>query len=101
MITEYLVCKKPKVAVMGAKSELSRVTIDMPKALHKKLKTCAALQGKSMRGIILDALELTEACRLSDHIPNKTTRKAIKDAQKETNLTRAKDIKDLIKKLGI
>jgi hypothetical protein len=86
---------------MRSKAEISRITLDVPKALHKKLKTQAALQGKSMRGIILDALKLTEACRLSDHVPNKITRKAIKDAQNERNLTRAKNIQDLVKKLDI
>lgn len=86
---------------MSTKNELSRVTIDMPKAMHKRLKTHAALQGKSMRELILDALELTDACRLSDHVPNKTTLKAIKDIEKGRNLVEVKNVKEFLKKLGV
>ena len=86
---------------MRTKSESSRVTIDMPKTMHKRLKTHAALLGKSMRDVILDALELTEACRVSSHIPNKTTRKAIKDAQQGRGLVEVKDMHELFKKLGL
>lgn len=93
--------EKLKDLTMSTKNELSRVTIDMPKAMHKRLKTQAALQGKSMRKIILDLLELTEACRASSHIPNKGTRKAIKDAEKKSNLVEVKDMQELFKKLGI
>ena len=54
-----------------------------------------------MRKIILDLLELTEDCRASNHIPNKGTRKAIKDAEKKSNLIEVKDMRELFKKLGI
>lgn len=90
-----------KRMIMSTKNELSRVTVDMPKAMHKRLKTRAALQGRSMREIILDAIESTEACSLSSHIPNKITRKAIKDAQEGRDLVEVKNIKELFKKLGI
>ena len=80
---------------MSTRNELSRVTIDIPKIMHKKLKTHAALHGKSMRKIILDALESTESCRLSDHVPNKITRKAIKEALEGRGLVEVKDVKKL------
>ena len=86
---------------MNTKNELMRVTIDMPKAMHKRLKTCAALQGKSMREIILHALELTDVCRLSSHVPNKNTRKAIKEVEDKKDLTEVKNVKELFKKLGL
>lgn len=86
---------------MSTKNELSRVTIDMPKAMHRRLKTHAALLGKSMREIIIDAIESIEVCRLSDHIPNKTTRRAIKDVEAGRNLVEVKDVKELLKKLGM
>ena len=35
-----------------------------------------------------------------EHIPNKRTKKAIKDAQDKKNLIECQDINDLIKKLG-
>jgi len=86
---------------MNTKNELSRVTIDMPKAMHRRLKTHAALLGKSMKDVILDALEATDACRLSDHIPNKITRKAIKDVEAGRNLVEVKNVKELLRKIGI
>jgi len=86
---------------MNTKNESSRVTIDMSKAMHRRLKTHAALLGKSMREVILDALESTEACRLSSHIPNKTTRKAIQDIEKGHDLVEVKNVKELLKKLGM
>ncbi|HBR70201.1 TPA: hypothetical protein DIC20_05110 [Candidatus Dependentiae bacterium] len=86
---------------VSTKGELARVTIDMPKTIHKRLKMQAALQGKSMREIILNALELTDACRLNAHIPNKITQKAIKDIKDQENLVEVKNVKELLKKLGI
>lgn len=35
------------------------------------------------------------------HLPNKETRKAIADIEKDKNLIEAKDLDDLFKKLGI
>jgi ribosomal 50S subunit-associated protein YjgA (DUF615 family) len=39
------------------KKELSRITIDMPIADHKRLKAVAAILGKSMRDIVMDAIK--------------------------------------------
>ena len=47
------------------KNEMTRVTFDIPTIKHKKLKALAALSGKSMRSIILEAIE----CTTSDHVP--------------------------------
>lgn len=64
---------------MSAKKELSRITIDIPVADHKRLKAVAAILGKSMRDIVMDAI--------AEYL-NK-------------ELVGAKDTQDLFKKLGI
>jgi hypothetical protein len=52
----------PKDKTMSDKNDLSRITIDLPADLQKKLKTLAALQQKSMRTIVIESIEkeLTE-----------------------------------------
>ena len=87
-------------------NDISRITIDMPKVDHKRLKTLAALSGKSLREMILEFIDqgLSQyqeiECPLN-HKPNEETIKAILDSEKEENLVKAKDVKDLFKKLGI
>jgi len=85
---------------MATKIELSRITIDIPKIDHQRLKAMAALRGKSMREIILEAIESIEECALSSHLPNKKTIKAIKDADSEKNLIKGKEALKASKKLG-
>ncbi len=66
----------------------------------------AAVQGKSMRKIVMELINeqlLThedEECPYS-HAPNKETLKALENVEKGKNLVRAKDAKDLFKRLGI
>lgn len=86
---------------MNRNNDLSRITLDIPRKVHIKLKARAAILGKSMRAIILEALELTEECRNSDHIPNKETRKTIENIKKGKNLTKVKSARDLFKKLEL
>lgn len=83
---------------MQPKTDLSRITIDLPKESHRKLKTLAALLGKSMREVVVETIEQH---LFSDKIPNKKTLKAIKDAEKRKNLVRTQSAQDLFKKLGI
>jgi len=44
---------------MNRNNDLLRITLDIPKKIHRQLKARAAILGKSMRTIILEALELT------------------------------------------
>ena len=83
---------------MKTRNELSRITVDIPKIDHKKLKAMAALTGRSMREIITESIEEYIS---SAKYPNKKTLKAIEDAEKGKGLTVSKDMKDLFKKLGI
>lgn len=89
--------------VMSTKGELSRITIDLPKESHKKLKAMAAVLGKSMREVVVDMLDehLLEEHIYCNNQPNKATIKAITDAKKGKGLVEVKDIKELFKKLGI
>ncbi len=83
---------------MNRKKELSRITIDIPKEDHKKLKAMAAILGKCMREIVIESLK--EQLNGSK-IPNKKTLKVIADAHKGKGLTTAKDAEDLFEKLGL
>lgn len=85
---------------MSIKNDLSRLSIDIPKSQHKRLKKLSVDLGLSMRQIILDALESIE-CRYGNHIPNEETIKSIEDVKARKNLIEAENIEDLFKKLGI
>ena len=81
---------------MNPKNDFSRITIDIPKIDHKKLKAISALLGISMRELVIESIR--------EHLykyPNKETLKAIENVEKGGNLTKTKNIKDLFKKLGI
>lgn len=88
-------------------NELSRITIDIPKIDHKKLKALAALLGTSMRELIIESIEerlakqREEAECPYDHTPNEETLRVIRNVKQGKNLVRAKDMKDLRKKLGV
>ena len=42
---------------MSVKDPFSRITIDIQKEDHRKLKTLAAILGKSMRTVVVDLIE--------------------------------------------
>ncbi len=83
---------------MDIKNDLSRITIDIPKESHKRLKAMAAILGKSMREIVIESIEKRI---YSEKMPNKKTLKAISDVEKRKDLTETKNIDDLFKKLGV
>jgi len=80
-----------------------RLIIDVLPEEHKRLKLKAAELGTSMKVMILEAIRLMElnACASSSHIPNETTRKAMKNASEEKNLIKGKKAEDVLKKLGL
>lgn len=47
--------------------ELTRIIIEMPRERHTKLKIRAAELGKSMKDIILESLEMTDAFTQPSH----------------------------------
>lgn len=83
---------------MTAKNHMSRMTLDVPKEDHRRLKALAAVLGKSMREIIVEWIH--------DHLysvntPNAETLNAIKQIENGENLIESENIDDLFKKLGI
>lgn len=42
---------------MTQKNDFARITVDLPLNLQKKLKAVAALQGKSMREVVIQSVE--------------------------------------------
>ena len=86
---------------MRTKTELSRITIEIPKTEHKKLKARAAILGKSMKDIILEMIRISDACLDSDHKPNKETLKSIKNIEVGKNITEIKSLEALAKKFGL
>lgn len=85
---------------MSMKNELSRITIDLPKEEHRRLKKMSADVGKSMRQIILEAINSIEYCEY-EHIPNAETIKSMKNAKEGKNLIRGKEAEKIIKKFEI
>ncbi len=83
---------------MATKSHISRMTIDMPEEDHKRLKTLAAILGKSMREIVVEWIHRQ---LYSSNTPNAETLEAIKQIEQGKNLVESNNAKDLFKKLGI
>jgi len=78
-------------------TDLSRLTIDISKKTHIRLKAMAALQGKSMREYVSDLIMKA----VYNKVPNRETLKAIADVEKDKDLVKAKDAIDLFDKLDI
>jgi hypothetical protein len=84
------------------KNDQSRLTADIPKACHLKLKSIALVTGKSMREVLVEAIEAIDvACLTSDHVPNAETLRSIENIESGKGLTEIDDLRDLFKKLGI
>ena len=77
--------------------DLSRLTIDIPKKTHKRLKAMAAIQGKSMREYVSDLIKQA----VYKKIPNDETLRAIANTEKKNELMKAEDALDLFDKLNI
>ncbi len=83
---------------MSSKSDLFRMTIDIPSEDHKRLKALAAIIGKSMRELVA---EWIHGNLYSRNTPNSATLKAIDNIEKGKGLVEAEDADDLFRKLGI
>lgn len=83
---------------MSTRTNLSRITIDIPAVDHKRLKAVAAIMGKSMREVVIASIAEHLA---KSNVPNAKTIKAMKKVDRGEDLVEAKDVDDLFKKLGI
>jgi hypothetical protein len=87
---------------MDNRKNLSRLTSDIPKQYHIKIKSIALLTGKTIREVLIEAIDaLDMECMTSDHIPNKETQKVLEEIAKGKNLVRGKEAEKNTKKLGL
>lgn len=103
--TIVTVCLCMKDNNMSNKIDLTRITIDIPKEMHRRLKARAALQGNSMREIIENLINQEfEGHGCSEchamHTPNKKTLKAMQEAHDGKNIS-TQSVDELFKKLGL
>ena len=74
-----------------------RITLDLPKKEHKKLKTTASLLGISMKEIILDSLHELYRSRTF----NRKTLKAIREAEEGKNVKSFDSLEEMFEDLGL
>ena len=49
--------KRPKAPAAVGHEPLSRLALDIPKALHTRIKVASAVQQRSMRDVLIEVLE--------------------------------------------
>lgn len=82
----------------GQQRNTSRISIEVPIKIHKQLKTMAALNGLTVKDLVLSCLN---EHLLSNNVPNEETIKAFKETDKGNGLITCEDAIDLFEKLGI
>lgn len=76
----------------------TRFTFELPVSEHKKLKAIAALDGISLKELIIVCLREHV---LKDNLPNEETIKTFKETDEGKNIIRYKNAKDMINTLGL
>lgn len=74
----------------------SKLTIELPIAEHKRLKTAALMMGISMKDLVIVSFE-----DFMHRKPNKVTEKAMKQAETGKGVKRFKSLDALLKDLGM
>lgn len=77
-------------------TKTARLTIDLSKAEHKRLKTAASLMGTTMKDLVLISVD-----EFLHRKPNKVTLKAMKQSESGKGLKRFKNLDELFDDLGI
>ena len=75
----------------------TRVTLDIPKDMHRKVKAIAALLGVSLKDFILDCVE-EKAFKKE---PKASLKKALRDAYEEKDLISYDSLEEFAKKHNI
>lgn len=83
---------------MPREHKTSRLSIEVPAYMHKQLKTMAALNGVSVKELVISCLD---EHLLSSNIPNEETLQAFEETDKGEGLITCKDVGDLFDKLGL
>ncbi len=87
---------------MEARKGLSRLTSDIPKEYHIKIKSIALLTGKTMREVLMEAIDNIDIqCISSKHVPNAETCKALEEIKRGENLIQGKEAEKITKKFGL
>ena len=74
----------------------ARLTIDLPRTEHKRLKMAALMMGTSIKELVLMSVD-----EFMHRKPNKVTVKAIKQSVAGKNLKKFDSLEDLFEDLGI
>ena len=77
-------------------TKTARLTIDLPKTEHKRLKMAASMMGTSIKGLVLMSVD-----EFMHRKPNKVTVKAIRQSDAGKNLKKFDSLDDLFEDLGI
>lgn len=80
------------------KEQTTRLSIELPTKTHKQLKTIAALNGISLKELILSCLD---EHLLSTNVPNEETTRVFEETDRGEGLITCKDVDDLFEKLGL
>lgn len=88
---------------MNTKSDLAQIILTLPKEEHKKFKSNVAAMGKTMKQVLLEAIESInkQECPYENLPFNKETESALKNILENKNLVKVKNVKELFKKAGI
>lgn len=74
----------------------SRLTIDLPKADHKRLKMAASMMGTSIKSLVLMSVD-----EFMHKKPNKVTIKAIQQSEAGKGIKKFTNLDSLFEDLGI
>lgn len=77
-------------------TKTSRLTIDLPKSEHKRMKMAASMLGTSIKNLVLISVE-----EFMHRKPNKVTLKAMRQAETGKNIKKFKNLDELFEDLGI
>jgi hypothetical protein len=92
----FRVCGILSEMEMQMSTKTARLTIDLPRAEHKRLKMAAHMMDTSMKDLVLMSVE-----EFMQRKPNKVTMKAIKQSEEGKNLKKCDSLEDLFEDLGI
>jgi hypothetical protein len=87
---------------MNNRKDLSRLTSDIPKDYHLKIKSIALLTGKTIREVLMDAIDAIDIeCITSTHVPNKETRKVLDEIKEGKNTLNTNEADKVTKKFKL
>lgn len=77
-------------------TKTARLTIDLPKAEHKRLKMVASMMGTTIKSLVLMSVD-----EFMHRKPNKVTVKAIRQSETGKGLKKFANLDELFEDLGI